>query len=907
MDATGNSLQEATNAVFDDARALRLQKKNVRDTTSHSSAATSAKGQFAVQKVATKQIKQNDTPIPQQKSAPSAAPIYTPVLSRQQRDELASIDEGVAPSARTLVRTPVSAKGKKIEAPIQTSDLFQYFSPRAIQEREAHTEQTQRSAIRQHEILKEIKGAHAAPQRLLADTQIPAQIQEAIRKENQLENQLIQADLMQQMASLQRTVLIMNERIIQLQAAPLPSKNTQDPAEVELAAMRHQSKADKHAIRTADKVGSQDSDRSRDGAMLKHVSKTKAGYFPGKFVEEDHDSTPASSSAEPLSSQSSYFQSQQSDTLNVPNPKREYNFRLSTRAGKAVPAHAGSAADNFHNFTSNVPDESSPDALSDQLKEYASEEQCDRCGKFHGYTELLCTDNVDINGDDISPLDITEAKFRMVTKALLKLLPLVPHVEAERQALIDDTMRLQQEKLLFDRDVQHWNEQRKISHERPAIPQELHEIRSSLSQIPPSISVSHQRAPQNTQEIDGDGLSDCHSQRSTRSQDMQQMVAATATQIGVALAQVLGKHHGYETNQLMTNDPPKITNISDSIYLMDTIWPAYQEYVHKGGKKSLWQLYSADQKKTILELFRDPIILIDGDSAITIHRDQQYFDAFKTNEEFLGCLCSEFGFPDVVSAERAFKAIKFVPPASNRINWVNYKSKWDLTLKQTSRNSCLSSKSMVNIFKQGIPDHYFRTCFEQQNHKDWLTAYEWCTIQLTNAKFLEGMNRHTSSHLTEVESKHSSEIEALKKEIAALKGTSQTKVKVEESKPAKQKEIKSASAKFESQGNVNPKWDPDNPRDDNPGKKPCGTCEGLHKYADEFCTSSKIKGTSKDTPRLSPLELQQRKYDRQELGHYCIALTSKPTSIADHHETAAAASATIQATAKVGWKQKEKK
>jgi hypothetical protein len=36
-------------------------------------------------------------------------------------------------------------------------------------------------------------------------------------------------------------------------------------------------------------------------------------------------------------------------------------------------------------------------------------------------------------------------------------------------------------------------------------------------------------------------------------------------------------------------------------------------------------------------------------------------------------------------------------------------------------------------------------------------------------------------------------------------------------------------------------------------------------------------------------------------------LTSKPTSIADHHETAAAASATIQATAKVAWKQKEKK
>jgi hypothetical protein len=387
---------------------------------------------------------------------------------------------------------------------------------------------------------------------------------------------------------------------------------------------------------------------------------------------------------------------------------------------------------------------------------------------------------------------------------------------------------------------------------------------------------------------------------------MQQIVAATAAQIGVALAQALGTHQGSQekTNQLMTNDPPKITNISDSIYLMDTIWPGYQEYVHKGGKKSLWQLYSSDQKKTILELFRDPTIRIDGDSAITIHRDQNYFDAF-SNEEFLECLCSEFGFPDVVSAEKAFKAIKFVPPASNRINWVNYKAKWDLTLKQISRNSCLSAKSMVNIFKQGIPDHYFRTCFEQQNHKDWLTAYEWCTFQLTNAKFLEGMNRHTSSHLTEIESKHSTEIEALKKEIAILKGSSQTKTKIDESKPAKQKEVKSASAKFESQGNVNPKWDPDNPRDDNPTKKPCGTCEGLHKYADEFCTAAKIKGTSKDTPRLSPLDLQQRKYDRQELGHYCITLTNKPVSLADHHESAAASSTAIQASAKQPWKGKK--
>jgi hypothetical protein len=386
---------------------------------------------------------------------------------------------------------------------------------------------------------------------------------------------------------------------------------------------------------------------------------------------------------------------------------------------------------------------------------------------------------------------------------------------------------------------------------------------------------------------------------------MQHIVTATATQIGAALAQALGGHQN-QPNQLMTNDPPKITNISDSIYLMDIIWPGYQEYVHKGGKTSLWNLYSHDQKKTILELFRDPVIHIDGESAITIHRDRSYFDKF-TNEQFLECLCGELGFPDVVTTERAFKAIKFTPPASARINWVNYKTKWDLTLKQTSASSRLSAKSMVNIFKQGIPDHYFRTCFEQQNHKDWIAAYEWCMLQLTNSKFLEGMNRHASSHLSEIETKHASEVESLKAIIATLKGPSPAKAKSDESKSAKPAESKSAvKSKHESQGNVNPKWDPENPRDDNPLKTKCKICEGLHKYADEFCTASKIKGTTTDTPRLTSLQLQQRKYDRQELGHYCNNLTAKPASITDHHETAAAASATIQASTKSnGWKGKK--
>ncbi len=156
-----------------------------------------------------------------------------------------------------VTRTPISTKGKKLEAPIQTSNLFRFFSPGAARDQEAHIENVQRIAIGQHKILEEIKGAQAAlistPQRPPADSQNQAQIQQTIHHEIQLENQLIQADLMQQMASLQRTVRIMHDRIIQLQAPPPTSKiKPQGPAEIEIAAMRHQSKFDKHAIRTAD-------------------------------------------------------------------------------------------------------------------------------------------------------------------------------------------------------------------------------------------------------------------------------------------------------------------------------------------------------------------------------------------------------------------------------------------------------------------------------------------------------------------------------------------------------------------------------------------------------------------------------------------------------------------------------
>jgi hypothetical protein len=151
-----------------------------------------------VQKAYTKQIRQNDTPTPQQ--------IYTPVLSKQQKDELIATESALP--ARTLVsRMPVSAKGKKLETQIQTSNLSRFFSPGAAQDQEAHTEKTQRLAIREHEILKGIHEARAAPTpQRPPENQV--QIREAIRNENQLESQLIQADLMQQMASLQKTILL---------------------------------------------------------------------------------------------------------------------------------------------------------------------------------------------------------------------------------------------------------------------------------------------------------------------------------------------------------------------------------------------------------------------------------------------------------------------------------------------------------------------------------------------------------------------------------------------------------------------------------------------------------------------------------------------------------------------------
>ncbi len=814
------------------------------------------------------------------------------MISREQREALDIIDEEeqtAQPPSRTPSRqltriaTPKSKAGK-IVAPTQNSSLLKFFSPEV---------------------------ANAAASSMKPFSSMPSQIsrqasqpipnaQQQFFEDKQIEEQTLQADLLQQMATLQRTVLVMNERISQLQSAqnPIQVAKTVTSAESELANLRQISKAEKHAIHTARNIGSQDSAHSQDGPMLRHLAKTKEGFYREDFVSSDHDSSPEFSNSERESSQSSFKASQVSDTANVPNPNRHYNFRPRTALAH-VPSQLPRELIQQNSHEIDEEADIRPEQFSIDMDDFISDDQCERCGIYHGYVAYLCTELEDIDGHEIESLPPSELNFRNATKQNL----------LQRKAMLKEQAKFEEEKRNHLLDLQHWQHQRDQFIRKNGIQWTQSQISNSsearnLSQVAPSTSVSHHRAPTNTQEFAADDLSDGQSQRSSRSQDMQQIVSATATQIGAALAQALGGHHG-QPNQLMTNDPPKITNISDSIYLMDVIWPGYQEYVHKGGKTSLWNLYSHDQKKTILELFRDPVVLIDGDSAITIHRDRNYFDRF-SNEQFLECLCGELGFPDVVTTERAFKAIKFAPPASARINWVNYKTKWDLTLKQTSASSRLSSKSMVNIFKQGIPDHYFRTCFEQQNHKDWLAAYAWCMLQLTNSKFLEGMNRHASSHLSEIETKHASEVESLKAQIATLKGSTSAKTKVEEFKLPKPAESKPATkGKFESQGNVNPKWDPENPRDDNPSKKLCGTCDGLHKYTDEFCTASKKKGTSTDTPRLSPLVLQQRKYDRQELGHYCNTLTAKPASIADHHETAAAASATIQASTKSnGWKSK---
>lgn len=206
---------------------------------------------------------------------------------------------------------------------------------------------------------------------------------------------------------------------------------------------------------------------------------------------------------------------------------------------------------------------------------------------------------------------------------------------------------------------------------------------------------------------------------------------------------------------------------------MNIFWPAYQNYTHKGGKRPIWDLYSADQKNIVLEMFSDPVVTIDDDRVTTMHRDMAYFTSL-ANLSFLNVMCTELGFPDVIASENALRGIKFTGSPSIRQSWVMYKTAWDKLLKQMTPISQLSDKTLVKIFKDGIPDAYFKTCFDQQNHRTWTIGYEWCKDQLKDHNFLTGYTRHADKSLAIAEAKHQSEIETLKREVMQLKQSKQS-------------------------------------------------------------------------------------------------------------------------------------
>ena len=283
----------------------------------------------------------------------------------------------------------------------------------------------------------------------------------------------------------------------------------------------------------------------------------------------------------------------------------------------------------------------------------------------------------------------------------------------------------------------------------------------------------------------------------------------------------------------------------------------------------------------------------------------EWFDAL-SNTEFLAEMCKELGFQDVLDTETSLKAIKFKGTVNSKKNWVTFKTSWSQALKQMSSRSQLAEKSLSNLFKNSIPDQYWRTNYDQQNHKTWLAGYNWCISKLLDVPFQTGFSRHTDSLIKIAEIKHNAEIDLLKKKVADLEaGKSRGADKRPDAPKAKPTAVEDSSASkpaWDTQKNVNPLWDPANQRDDNPEKKKCSICQGIHKYKDELCTASKIKGTDKDTPRLSPPELLKRKWKRQQLGFYCAQLVTQPpedgTSIESHHLKAAATAKTVDAAAK---------
>ncbi len=656
-------------------------------------------------------------------------------------------------------------------------------------------------------------------------------------------------------------------------------------------------------------LGSQDSERSQDGPITQFLRHTKDGYLPGNFIVEEsengsnfnsqsHTSDPSGGSAS-----QDYYPSQNSDAQNVADPTRHYNFR-SQRASR-----------------------NSESEIRKQFIRKNGHDQCHRCGAIHFYIDEFCTAKHDIDGNLTAQLPHDTIEHRLRARELFSLnepdvmpvsQPATPVVTAPLQIQAED-MALFAEFIKFKQATQNAG--------LPAI-----FIDSGRREMPgpdpgPSNRIKHQvpPAPLDAPLSDDDNeeqqsQTSSRSRRSSRSsQDIASVIASaisqtlahtpSASEIAIAMATAMGK----SSHNMTTNDPPKITKILDSIHLMTVIWPAYQAYEHQAGRtpyRSLWDLYNHDQKVDILEFFQEPVIIVDDDNTTVLHRNEEWFDSL-SSLEFLTAMCRELGYPSVIIAESALKAITFPGPLSDLQSWVTFKAAWTLALKQMSARSRISDKNLSTIFKNSLPSAYWKSNYDQQGHRDWLSGYKWCVKQLSNKEFQSGYNIDAEQMLKSADAKHSAEIEKLKLKIATLESAVPSHQKKEvksdkvegKAKSAEQVDKPKSDKPWEVQGNVNPKWDPQNQRDDNPHKIPCVTCTALHKYSHELCTAAKVKGTQKDTPRLDPKVLQQRKWDKQELGHYCTKLVPNPAlpatkTIEIHHANAADTAATLGGSAK---------
>jgi hypothetical protein len=653
-----------------------------------------------------------------------------------------------------------------------------------------------------------------------------------------------------------------------------------NPRERELELAAFADKNERSQLIHSRAVGSQDSDRSTDGPITKFLPTTKEGYLRNAFIkpdsEGDSEFLSQSHASGGSASQSTYIPSQNSDVQNIADPNRQYNFRQRGPQNESTIRH--------------------------QFIRKNIQEQCRRCGAIHFYIDEYCTATVDINGSSIMEhLSEDTIEHRVQAKALFSLNE--PDFELPRPGKIVPPQIAQQDMALFAEFLKF-----KAAHVQAI--QYIQIPRSSPAIIPPSIeNIS-----------DDDVQSQTSSRQSNPSApDMASVIASAISQtmahtpsaldIATAMASALSK----ASHNMTTNDPPKITKILDSIHLMTVIWPAYQVYEHQAKKdqcRSLWDLYSHDQKTDILEFFQEPIIIIEDDSVTTLHRNENWFNNLST-PDFLTAMCKELGYSSCIATETALKEIKFPGPLSDLQSWVTFKASWILALKQMSSRSRVSEKNLSTIFKSSLPSNYWKTNYDQQDHRDWLSGYKWCVKQLSNKEFQSGYNIDAEQLLKAAGIKHSTEIEDLKKKIALLESaknpSNQKKddlVKIEgkqkhtEHIDEKTKPIKSDNKSWEVQGNVNPKWDPNNQRDDNPDKKPCSICTAIHKYSDTLCTAAKVKGTTTDTPRLDPAILHQRKWDKQELGHYCTKLVSNPAtseklSIEAHHGKAANTATTL--------------